>query len=433
MEPEQDGIPASPGRWTPRTAAWVLLIVGLGTGAALRWLPPSEATNQEPTEAAIQVLPVSTLVVDPVTSYDVSRAYTGELQARRSSELGFERGGEVVQITVTEGMAVPAGAPLAFLDTRTLQTERAGILAQRATAQAQLQELQAGPRQETIAAAIAVVEDSRQQLELAQLSRQRREDLYREGAISRQDLDEVTYQVGSLQARLTAAQQQQQELQTGTRPEQIAAQQARVQQLEAQLASLDVALSKSILYAPFAGQVAVRHVDEGTVVGSSQPLLRLVESGAWEARIGVPPDLVPAVGSLQTIEVGSQRFDAEVLAILPEVDPVSRTVTVLLAVAAEGMTSGQTARLTLTERIPSQGFWLPTAALVPGIRGLWTVYTVSPTDLEAGQAKVQRQEVEILHTETEQVLVRGTLQPGDRVIAEGSQRLVSGQRVTVQP
>ncbi|MEN9230746.1 MAG: HlyD family efflux transporter periplasmic adaptor subunit [Thermostichus sp. DG02_5_bins_236] len=93
----------------------------------------------------------------------------------------------------------------------------------------------------------------------------------------------------------------------------ISAQQARVQQLQASLASLDVALSKSVIRAPFAGRIALGHVDEGTVVGSGQPVLRLVESGAWEARIGVPTHLLPPEESRQTLEVGSQSYEAEVV------------------------------------------------------------------------------------------------------------------------
>ncbi len=426
MNAKAKGIP-----WQPRL--WVIagLLLGSGLGLAVRGLSPSEATVQAPPPDNLTALPVSTLEIQPVQAYEVERAYTGEIRTKRSSELGFERGGEVVRILVTEGMPVLAGSPLAYLDIRTLEAERQGILAQLATVEAQLQELQAGPRVETIAAAAATVEDIRQQLELAELSRQRRQDLFQEGAISRQQLDEVAYLVGSLQARLTAAQQHQQELQTGTRPEQIAAQQARVQQLQASLASVDVALSKSVIRAPFAGRIALRHVDEGTVVGSGQAVFRLVESGSWEARIGVPPHLLPPLGSQQRVEVGSQSYPAEVVAILPEVDPASRTVTVLLSLDADGIASGQTVRLKLTERIPMEGFWLPTTALVPGARGLWTVYTVDSA--EFGQSQVQRQEVEILHTETEQVLVRGTLQPGDVVIIEGSQRLAPGQVVSVRP
>ncbi|TVQ20569.1 MAG: efflux RND transporter periplasmic adaptor subunit [Leptolyngbya sp. DLM2.Bin15] len=423
-------------RWQSKAAiAGVVLSAGCWVG--LQALLAVEVSRQSLAAEAddLTILPVATLVIQPVQGYDVDRVYTGEVRARRSSELGFEQGGEVTQIVVTEGMEVTEGAPLAYLDTQTLETEQQAVLAQLAVAQAQLQELQAGPRQEAIAAAAATVEDMRNQLDLAELLQQRRQVLFTEGAIAQQDLDEVTYQVGSLRARLTAAQQQQQELQTGTRPEQIAAQEARIQQLQANLASLDVALSQRVLYAPFAGQIALRHVDEGVVVGPGESVLRLVETGSWEARVGVPPQHVPRVGSAQTVAIGGTSYPAQVLSILPEVDPVSRTVTVLLDVDIDGVPSGQTARLTLSDRISSEGYWVPTTALVPGVRGLWTVYTVTPDQdaQEPARLMVNRQEVEILHMETEQVLVRGTLQPGDRLVAEGSQRLVPGQRVRLHP
>ncbi|WP_204150216.1 efflux RND transporter periplasmic adaptor subunit [Leptolyngbya sp. CCY15150] len=423
-------------RWPSRIAiAGALLSVGGWVG--LQVLPASEASRQSLASEADDemILPVATLVIEPVQAYDVERAYTGEIQARRSSELGFEQGGEVTQIAVTEGMEVTEGAPLAYLNTQTLETEQQAVLAQLAVAQAQLQELEAGPRQEAIAAATATVDDIRNQLDLAELLHQRRQMLFTEGAIAQQDLDEVTYQVGSLRARLTAAQQQQQELQTGTRPEQIVAQEARIQQLQANLASLDVALGQRVLYAPFSGHIALRYVDEGAVVGSGEPVLRLVETGSWEARIGVPPQHVPRVGSAQTVAIGDRSYPAQVLSVLPEVDPASRTVTVLLDVDMNGVPSGQTARLMISDRISSDGYWVPTTALVPGVRGLWTVYTVTPDEdaQEPARFLVNRQEVEILHMETERVLVRGTLQPGDRLVAEGSQRLVPGQIVRLHP
>lgn len=425
-------------RWPSRVAI-AGAMVSAGVWVGLQILPVSETSRQSMASEADDgmLLPVSTLVIEPVQAYDVDRAYTGEIQARRSSELGFEQGGEVTQLAVTEGMEVTEGAPLAYLNTQTLETEQQAVLAQLAIAQAQLQELQAGPRQEAIAAATATVDDIRNQLDLAELLQQRRQMLFTEGAIAQQDLDEVTYQVGSLRARLTAAQQQQQELQTGTRPEQIAAQEARIQQLQANLASLDVALSQRVLYAPFAGQVALRYVDEGTVVGAGEPVLRLVETGSWEARIGVPPQHVPRVGSAQTVAIAGTSYPAQVLSILPEVDPASRTVTVLLDVDVDmnDVPSGQTARLMLSDRVVSEGYWVPTTALVPGVRGLWTAYTVTPDEdaQEPARFIVNRQEVEILHMETERVLVRGTLQPGDRLVAEGSQRLVPGQTVRLHP
>lgn len=378
-------------------------------------------------EAESQGLSVQTLVLpEAETGYSVSRAFSGEVQARRQSDLGFERGGELTEIMATEGMTVAAGAPLARLDTRALLSERQGILAQIAAATAQLAELEAGPRSETIAVATASVQDLQNQLDLAAASYQRWQALYDEGAITQQQLDESAAQLGSLEARLVAAQQTEQELQVGSRPEQMQAQAARVASLEAALASLDVALAKSEIRAPYAGQIAARHSDEGTVVAAGQPVLRLVETGIWEARIGVPVHQTRRLGDAPEVEIEGQLYAAEVEAIAPEVDPISRTVTVLLRLEAATLISGQTARLHLTETINETGYWLPQTALVPASRGLWRVYSV------AANQQVNPQVVEVVHSEAERVFVRGTLQAGDRIIVAGTQRLVPGQQVSLQ-
>ena len=48
------------------------------------------------------------------------------------------------------------------------------------------------------------------------------------------------------------------------------------------------------------------------------------------------------------------------------------------------------------------------------------------------RATVERRDVEILHTESARVLVRGTLQEGDQVIVDGIHRVVAGQNVVVK-
>ena len=72
---------------------------------------------------------------------------------------------------------------------------------------------------------------------------------------------------------------------------------------------------------------------------------------------------------------------------------------------------------------------LPTAALSPGQRGLWSVYVVVGRE---GYETIESRPVEVLHTEGERVLVRGTIQSKDRVVSGGVQRIVPGQRVKVQ-
>lgn len=389
-----------------------------------------------PTDQIERVLPVETLTVTPVSSYSVSRTYTGEIASLRASELGFERSGQLVDVLVNEGDLVNANAPLARLDIRNLQTQRQQLVAEKARANAQLMELKAGARSEDIAAAVAAVKDVEEQLRLQQVQRTRRESLYTQGAISREELDEFSFGEGALRARLDQSRSQLEELQNGTRPEQIMAQQALVQQIDATIADLDITISKSTLHAPFDGVIATKQVDEGTVVGAGQSVIRLLENATPEARIGLPVSAIDqlTIGDEKTIYLGDRPYSATVSSILPEVDAQTRTQTVMLALesaAANQANSGQTVRVNLQETVPTDGIWIPTAALTQGIRGLWTCYVLVPGKSSTkDQYTVKPQSVEVLYQDSDRTLVRGTLKPNDVVVASGPHRLVPGQLVS---
>ncbi|MEL6321499.1 MAG: efflux transporter periplasmic adaptor subunit, partial [Cyanobacteria bacterium J06626_14] len=103
---------------------------------------------------------------------------------------------------------------------------------------------------------------------------------------------------------------------------------------------------------------------------------------------------------------------------------------------------GQIAELTIAQATPESGYWVPTAALVPSDRGLWACYVLVEDDssLEASAEasdlnssgstyRVERREVEVLHTDGTQSFIRGTVESGDRMVSSGTQRLVPGQQV----
>lgn len=73
-------------------------------------------------------------------------------------------------------------------------------------------------------------------------------------------------------------------------------------------------------------------------------------------------------------------------------------------------------------------YWLPIAALVKGDRGLWSCYAF--VDSKDGKNKqAERRYVELLETQEDRVLVRGTIKPGDEIITDGVHRLVRDQLV----
>ncbi|MEM9215571.1 MAG: efflux RND transporter periplasmic adaptor subunit [Cyanobacteria bacterium P01_F01_bin.150] len=433
-------------RWRLMMAGAIALGIGLTVG-----LPNvdflGKTAHAEPEETKADLLTVATIQIQPESSYSMTRTYTGAVASLRTSELGFEQGGTLVWVGVDRGDRVTKGTPIARLDTRNLAAERSQLLAQRQQALAVLAELQQGPRQEDINAAQATVQDLENQLELQRIRQSRREYLVEEGAIAREQLDEVAFGADALEDRLNASRSQLQELQTGTRPERIAAQTAAVEQLDARIRNLDITIEKSTILAPFTGVIGERQQDEGTVVSPGQSIVRLVESAQPEVEIGVPPKhlntLIP--GRLQTVTIEEQSYSATIQAILPELDPTTRTRTVVMQLNdgdranPATIAPGQIARLDLKESIAEMGYWLPTTALIQGEKGLWNVYatiTVEPdpnTEAEivadSLSYQVERRLVEVLHTEGDRVFVRGTLNPDDLIITNGTQKLVPGQRV----
>lgn len=313
-------------------------------------------------------------------SYERPVSYLGLVVAGRKADLGFEIPGQVASLPPRQGTPVAAGEVIASLDDATLQARR------RATA--------------------AELERVRAELELAQLKSDRQRELRDTGAVSREAFDETR-----LRARALAAQ---------------------VETETARLASIDIELRKSRLVAPYAGVIADRYVSQGAVVSPGTPVVRLLETTAQEAHIGVAPARAARLvaGERHTLTLRGESFEAELLSVRPDVDPVTRAATAVFAIPpGVRALDGEPVSLTLTETVRAAGGWLPIAALQEGQRGLWTVLKLEPDE---DRFRTVREAVEVLDVQQDRAYVRGTLAPGDRVVASGLHRLTPGTRVLVE-
>jgi len=369
--------PAPPRRLAPLLALPGLLgLLGLAALAGGCREPRAEA----PVEA--RPLPVETLRVRASDGYGVQERFAGRVVARRASDLGFERPGRIQALHADEGDRVEEGQVLAELDTRSLRARRRELRAQ--------------------------VSETEARLALARLTLRRRDELAKSESISAQRYDEARTEVDALEARLAAA--------------------------RAGLEALVVDLSLSELHAPYAGSVVAREADEGSIVSPGQRILHVIETGVMEARIGVPTDTAASLelGTRYAVEVGGAEHPAVLHALVQAVDPGTRTVTAVLRFPEPdaALRHGDLARVSLERFVSDPGFWLPLSALAEGRRGLWTAYALAPAEgADAGVARVERRELQVVHTEADRVYVRGTLEPGDRVVATGLHRLVPGMSV----
>ncbi|MEM7200653.1 MAG: HlyD family efflux transporter periplasmic adaptor subunit [Planctomycetota bacterium] len=377
--------------------------------------------------------PVAVAPPRAADSYAVTRRYTGTVAARRVAPLGFERGGRLIAVLAREGDRVTAGQPMARLDDRLLAARRTVWMARIARAESERRELLAGPRTQVVDQARARCAIREAELRECERHLTRTAELVERAAAPQAEQDGATDRRDAARARLELARHTLAELEAGTRREELAAQDAVVRELESELSQLDVEIAQGVLTAPYDGVVAARHQDEGTVIDAGQPVFRLIESGVPQARVGVPPAAAAKLrqDAQHTVIVRGRKHSAAVVATLPELDPETRTRTVVLALpAAAGVAPGEVVFLPTREVIRERGHWLPTHALLRSGRGLWACLVAEPiADDAVPHYVVARREVEVLHTTGDRCFVRGTLGDQELVVSGGVERVVAGQRV----
>lgn len=342
------------------------------------------AAAPEPVERevgpGIEPLPILVRTIEPLDGFDVVRSFSGRVEARRSSEVGFELAGLVAEVLVDEGDHVDAGDPVARLDTARLDARRRELIA-------------------ALDAATARSEQSG--LVLERMSKARAS-----GAATRQELDDAIKEAAAAEADRRLA--------------------------DATVVALDVDLEKAVLHAPFDAIVARRDVDPGQVVAAAMPIVRLDERSPPRARIGVGGRAVDAltVGDTTTVSVDGGAFDAEIIAILPVRDAAARGVDVILEIDGRlgSIRTGDLARIDVSRRVDERVVALPRTALSEGVRGLWTVYVLEEPG-DAGIARLRRNDVAVVHQSAETVFVTGVLPRGTRVAIDGLHRVVDGMDV----
>ncbi|MEO0574220.1 MAG: efflux RND transporter periplasmic adaptor subunit [Pseudomonadota bacterium] len=347
------------------------------------------ATSAQISPNALLVTPYTVASAD---AYDAVQRYSGQVQAARESRLGFELGGELASVLVDEGDSVDAGAVLARLDTARLTAVRSQ--------------------------AAAAVDEARSKVELADSTLARLTRAQSFDGVSSQEVDVAQDQLAASQTALAAAQ--------------------------SRLTQVDIDVRKSSLRAPYAGSVIARHVDEGQIVAAGQAVLEFQESAALEVRLSVTGEALDSMtpGRQVTLVIGDQPVAATVSAAIARRNLRTRAVEVILAID-EGAPArvGDIAQLEFSREVVQSGYWVPLSALTEGARGVWNVLAIMPAESRVSDADqratgathaLANRPVELLYHDEQRVFVRGAIEAGDVIVADGLQRVVPGQGVRVE-
>ena len=317
--------------------------------------------------------PPALVRVAAVESGDLTDAWAAvaEVRALENASLAAGAAGPVAAVRVREGDRVERGTLLVEIDLALVAAQ--------------------------LARATAAVAEAEAELERRRLALERRKAV-REGVLAEEEISEAE-----------AA---------------VAIQEARVDGLRAAEQEAEAVVGRHRVRAPFAGVVAGRSVDPGDWVSVGTPVVDLISLDAVEVRVSVPLQLSRKLEPGMTVQVGGGT--GELVAVVPTLDPTTRTALVRIAPEPSlGLTAGQAVDVALPVEWRDLGVKVPRDAVL-----------LDPKQdrvLKVVDGAAEAVPVEVLARGEDAVLVQSDgLAVGDRVVTRGNERVRPGQALRIE-
>jgi HlyD family secretion protein len=377
----------------------------------------------------------------------------GHLRALRKAQVTSRLSGRIAEVLVREGEGVEAGQPLILLESadyaaRVRQAEAALEAARARLVQAQTQEgwtdtqvdVDIQRARQALLVAEANTARARAEHEDALRDLARKQDLFRQNAIPRIQLEQAELRARTAREMLDSALAQEQEArealrlaragtaQTRMRASDVEAARAAVAQAEAALAAAREDLQDTVLRAPVSGVVVDRQAEPGQAAGG-RVLLSLVnnealelvgtmeEARAAQVRPGTPATVVSSLAP-------GRSFAGRVAEVVPAADPATHSVRVRIRVeGGRPLIDGAYAQARLVVA-RHQGPLVGRQALQT--RGDETYVMVVSGE------RVSLRPVRVAFQDPTQAVLSSGVRPGERVVVAGAEGLSDGQRVRLK-
>jgi len=335
----------------------------------------SACKDDKPVEQVIR--PVKAIIVQE-QSPERSRAFSGSIQARIESALGFRVPGKITERRVNVGDSVSVGQIIARLDETDLKLSENS--------------------------ARAAVLSARTRLGVAKDSLQRAATLLPKGFIPKATVDQRQLEVDAAQSALEAA--------------------------EAQARQAENATRYAVLSSDKAGLVTAVRAEPGQVVAAGAPIVTLAEAGETEVALSVPEQDVThlAIGQAVSLKLWADAgigAQGRIREIAGQADAASRTYSVRVGVInpPPAMRLGMTATATLSLGADDAHVVVPVTALTQ-VEGRDAVFVSDPAT-----ETVAPRFVETAGVGPEGVRLRSGVKSGDVVITGGVQFLNAGLKI----
>jgi HlyD family secretion protein len=222
--------------------------------------------------------------------------------------VGFKLAGKIEKLFTDEGMKINKGDKLAVLDSPEIEYQLTQSKAFLGEAQIRLTELKTGTRPQEIAQARAQLNSAGAELDKAKKDYARAERLYKNSAISTQqmELEKKVYDV-ALSQQKTAAEALSL-AKEGPRIEEIKASESRVRQAESAVSIAEEKMKDTVLVAPLTGVILRKNVEAGEVISAGTPVFTIGDIENTWIKIYIKEDKLGLVKHNQKAEVTTDSY-----------------------------------------------------------------------------------------------------------------------------
>ncbi|MEG0807558.1 MAG: efflux RND transporter periplasmic adaptor subunit [Alistipes sp.] len=203
--------------------------------------------------------------------------------------------GRIDAMKVKQGEQVEKGQLLYTLSTPELDAKLQQAEAVESAASALDAAAIAGARVQQIATAMNMWEKAQAGKELAQKTYERIKNLYDQGVVPAQKMDEASANFKAMEATAQAAKAQYDLAMDGARIEDKQAAAARVRQAQGAVSEVESYITDAMIYAPIAGEISTIIAEQGELVGSGYPVVAILDMRDMWVTFNIKETLLPAV------------------------------------------------------------------------------------------------------------------------------------------
>jgi multidrug efflux pump subunit AcrA (membrane-fusion protein) len=398
--------------------ATIIAVVSSGLGC-------SSEKPAEPT-VSVQVVPVKKATIEQtVTSEAV-------LYPLAQSAIVPKISAPIKAFYVNRGSKVHAGQLLATLENRDLAAAAQDNQGSYDQAQAAYAIATASTLPEEIQKAQGDTQAAKVALEAEQKLYDSRQDLYKQGALPRKDLDQAAVALTQAKNQYELAQRHLDALMAVSKQQELKSAAGQLQSAKGKYLGAAAQLSYSEIRSPINGVVTDRSLYPGEMAAAGTPLLTVMDTSSVIARAHIPQDQAALLklGDKATITVPGEEdpIEGKVTVVSPALDPNSTTVEVWVqAKNPKGrLRPGTSVQISMLARAVPNALVIPAAAVLTSPDGSNYVM-IAGSDNKAHQKTVKTG-----IKQGDQVQILEGLAEGDRVITSGAYGLPDNTKIRVE-